>query len=557
MATGMSMSHVGHRSGNRTDAPAFRDKLAGIIGRLKMDNLEDVIDPQEETFRACRRIVETGIWLIKNGYGKLGLLPYAGPTGFWRCEYQVLGRPDKVIFRYTSGDGTRYLENHCGGSVRKDIAPSKLGPAILKSVPDSLKSACAGDPDAETIRWLELLERELDAGFIPEAFHEYTEDYSRWMLFRIDGHPNSSMPPQPGYVVPGEERGPLSEPFWTEAAKRWNAISDGHRAVLDLTSLTDDEICFEVARKTRDAMADVPEFEAMRVLRCAVADLHRASGSTRGAAPEVLSVSRHPPESSTVRRAARVLAMVHELHKTGRQKLRVCAGWSHDGSEWRLHIASADNILPNGWTPADFSKCVEYRSGSTAILGWEDSAGKDARWLAERFIERHPEVSTAAVGRDWAYLGWHTETLGHAEHGNLPAFYQGVSLKPRPGTIFPPSAGGAWPEVTSGTGHPLIPNAALRLSDLPPRGSGYEELWPFCLSYDGYAGGLRTIDDCLAIARAAERKGLSECTMDELRITAFIRQREAKNHDIYPPPSDLVMRISSAVDEIRRRLEGK
>lgn len=522
-----------------------------------MDNLEDIIDPQEETFRACRRIVETGIWLIKNGYGKLGLLPYAGPTGFWRCEYQMLGRPDKVLFRYTSGDGTRYLENHCGGSVRKDIAPSKLGPAIMKSVPEALRDACAGDPGAETLRWLERLEGELAAGFMPEAFHEYTEDYSRWMLFRIDGRPNSSMPPQPGYVVPGEERGTLSEPFWTGAAKRWQALSGGSRAVLDLSSLADDELCFDLGLKTRAAMADVSEFDAMRVLRCAVAELHRASDPARAEAPEIMGVSRKPPESAEIRRSARVLAMVHELHKTGRQKLRVCAGWSHDGSEWRCHITTSDNMKANGWTPSDFSRCVEYRSGSPAILGWPDADGKDARWLAEAFIERHPEVSAASVGRDWAYLGWYSEILGRAEHGNLPAFYQGVSLEPRPGTILPPSPSGPWPEEVSGTGQPLIPNDALRSSDLPAPGSDYERLWPFCLSYDGYAGGLRSVDDCLAIAAAAERKGLGSCSLDELRICAFIRQREAKNHDIYPPPLDLVGRISSAVEEIRRRLEGK
>ena len=87
-----------------------------------MDVLEEEIDPMEEFLQVCRRVLEAGIWLIRNGYGRMAILPYAAPTGAWRCEYHVLGRPDKVLFRYTSASENKYLADHCGGSVRLEKA---------------------------------------------------------------------------------------------------------------------------------------------------------------------------------------------------------------------------------------------------------------------------------------------------------------------------------------------------------------------------------------------------------------------------------------------------
>lgn len=273
---------------------------------------------------------------------------------------------------------------------------------------------------------------------------------------------------------------------------------------------------------------------------------------------EALPVSLSPPLDPAARRAGRLLAMVHELHKTGRQGLRVCVGRSHDGSEWRCAVTASDNVLGDGWTPRDFSLCAEHPQGAGAgFFGWGDSSGKDARALAATFLERFPEISAAAVGRDWAYAGWFAETLGRAEHGALPSFYEGIGLSVPEGAVLPPPPLG--PEGRrpgSGTGFDPIANDDLRESDLPPRGADYEALWPFCLTFDGYAGGLRGIADCRAIAEASERKGLANCSMDELRITAFFRQREAKQHDQAPPPGSLVDSIRAAVDEIRRRVRA-
>lgn len=236
-----------------------------------MDIIEEEIDPMEEILRSCHRVLEAGIWLVRNGYGRMALLPYAAPTGAWRCEFHVLGRPDKVLFRYTSASGTQYLADHCGGSVRKDVKPSKLGPAIMKSVPEGLREACEGEASPETLRWLDQLENAMRSGFVPQAFHEYTEDYSNWVLLRTDGGDESLISPMPGYVIPGEQRNALDEPMWSDAIRRWDDRVARKDVRIDCSALEDDEICFVLARQLKEALNDVEPFDAMRVLRAAVA----------------------------------------------------------------------------------------------------------------------------------------------------------------------------------------------------------------------------------------------------------------------------------------------
>lgn len=517
----------------------------------------DEQDPSQDEGEACRKVFLAGCWLIRNGFGRMAVLPYASPSGcYWRCEFHPVGRSDRAFFRYSSGSGSRYLSSHCGGTIRKDSSPQKLAQAVMVSVSEDLRGECAGEASVETLRWLDQAEAYVAAGFIPEAFHEYTEDHSLWALIRLDGGGNSTISAPPGYVVPGSERNALSEPFWADSERRWHSLSRSGQIALDSETLLDDEFCFVLADRARRAFADVGAFDAMRVLRATVAAIHLGAPAKAGRRGEALPVSSSPPQDPAARRAGRLLSMVHELHKTGRQRLRVCVGRSQDGSEWRCAVTASDNVLEDGWTPRDFSLCAEHPpEAGTGFFGWGDSSGKDARALAAMFIERFPEISASAVGRDWAYAGWFAETLGRAEHGRLPSFYEGVGLAVPEGMELPPPPQG--PEIRrheGGTGFSLVANDDLRESDLPPAGADYEELWPFCLTYDGYAGGLRRIPDCLAITEASERKGLANCSMDELRITAFFRQRQTKQYDQEPPPRSLVELMRAAVEEIRKRV---
>ncbi len=165
------------------------------------------LSAHQQVLDACQKVVRAGIWLLRNGYGRLGLLPYMAPSGcHWRIEFQPLGRPSQSFYRYSSGCEARYLEQHCGGTVRRDVSPAGLAQAILVSVPDHVQQRCKGPLAPATAVWLEELESVLAAGWLPSAFEEMSTSFARWDLTSPDasraGH---DMAPQPGYVPPGYE----------------------------------------------------------------------------------------------------------------------------------------------------------------------------------------------------------------------------------------------------------------------------------------------------------------------------------------------------------------
>ncbi|WP_155524154.1 hypothetical protein [Burkholderia sp. PAMC 28687] len=220
----------------------------------------------------------------------------------------------------------------------------------------------------------------------------------------------------------------------------------------------------------------------------------------------------------------------------------------------------ASTVSEDGWSPVSQSLRADYSSGQgKAYFGWSDAASDDARTLATKFLERFPEFASRCRGQDWPYAGWFAMVLGRAELGELPAFYGGGPLS-KDSDMPPPPLGVAsqpYRDFISTTGHPLIPNYELALSDLPPEGASYEAIWPFCLSYDGYKGGLVSIDECFAVATKTEREGLLRASIDELRTTAFIHQRKLKNQSDMEPIDDSAVSlvvIRSVVEELRRRM---
>lgn len=91
---------------------------------------------------ASMRVLQAGIHLAENGFGRLAFLPYVGGAGYWRCEFHVLGHPSRVLYRYSQGAGSRYLADHASGTVRRDIMPEALAKAIMISVPEHLREQC-------------------------------------------------------------------------------------------------------------------------------------------------------------------------------------------------------------------------------------------------------------------------------------------------------------------------------------------------------------------------------------------------------------------------------
>ncbi len=133
------------------------------------------------------------------------------------------------------------------------------------------------------------------------------------------------------------------------------------------------------------------------------------------------SISLTPPSDPTIRRCIRVLAMVHELHKAGYQRIRVLPMMAPSGCYWRAIITYAGNVACDGYHIIDEDMdnngtVARYTSGQdNEFFGWPDAAALDARRLANLFIQRFPKIASRGEGLDWAYSGWLTDILGNAE----------------------------------------------------------------------------------------------------------------------------------------------
>ncbi len=144
----------------------------------------------------------------------------------------------------------------------------------------------------------------------------------------------------------------------------------------------------------------------------------------------VRPISLSPPASAVARRTGRLVAMVHELHKAGYQRLRVSPGLSPSGMHWRCSITCACNVEPDGVSIIDSSPSsglfAAYTSADPGYFGWPQDQPLSARALAVRFLAAFPKLAERGAGRDWAYAGWLTELLGLVEQGDTqryPIFY--------------------------------------------------------------------------------------------------------------------------------------
>ena len=533
-----------------------------------MKNSNDTLDEdqadekQNSMFECARKILLAGAWLIEHGNGRMALLPYVYATGHWRCEFHPLGKLKKTAFRYSIANGSAYLASHCGGSIRKDVSPEKLAQAIWVSVPDDIKEACSGNASSETLGWIGELRRQLSLGRIPEAFGEYFGERTTWQLSDFVGHlDNLKMSVMPGYVEPGHEPSVLDNPFWKAGELRAKRLAKLPEFALPSAALGDGDQIFDIANRLRRDMAEADPFEALRLLRAAVGALQAASVASGKSLSEhcETEVSNHPSNNPTIKRATRLLSMIHELHKAGYQRLRMACGWDAEGKVWRVRLMPSSQVSEDGWSPISGTTRADYStSQGKAYFGWTDAAGDDARALANKLISRFPDLAREASGQDWGYVGWFSMALGKAEHGDLPSFFGGHCVDP---SQMPPPpldcASGSDLHFVSTTGFPLIPNDELALSDLPMPGASYLDVVPFCLSFDGYKGGLLEIDDCWAIAEKALRDGLARSDMDAIRTLAFIHQRKLKNDSDFgriaiDHPS--MRAIGLAIEEIRRKL---
>ena len=146
----------------------------------------------------------------------------------------------------------------------------------------------------------------------------------------------------------------------------------------------------------------------------------------------VRPVSLKPPAEPALRDAARLIAMVHELHKAGYQRIRIWPSMAPTGLHWRCRISDAASFTPDGLalragTAED--RVARYTSGDGALyFGWADGPTLTARMMARRFLTAFPAIAEHGAGRDWAYAGWLTDVLGRAEQGSFVAFHADYDL---------------------------------------------------------------------------------------------------------------------------------
>lgn len=127
-----------------------------------------------------------------------------------------------------------------------------------------------------------------------------------------------------------------------------------------------------------------------------------------------------------LRRALRVLRLVHELHKRGYQLLRIAPGMSPSGCHWRCSVSPRSNMLKtHGAKLKDWDRlAAHYTSGQdNEYFGWQDAKHDNVQQLAEKFTERFPEIVDASNADDWEYAGWYVRMLGYAENGYFPIGY--------------------------------------------------------------------------------------------------------------------------------------
>lgn len=129
-------------------------------------------------------------------------------------------------------------------------------------------------------------------------------------------------------------------------------------------------------------------------------------------------------DRATVRRCRRVMLMVSHLHQMGFQQIRLCPGIAPNGSGWRGLVTVRSNTLElHGARIAHHSDDLVARYGSgegNEYFGWTDCKKATAEQLAKTFLGRFPRIAELGKGRDWSYVGWYSELLGHTAGGLLP-----------------------------------------------------------------------------------------------------------------------------------------
>ena len=124
--------------------------------------------------------------------------------------------------------------------------------------------------------------------------------------------------------------------------------------------------------------------------------------------------------------ALNILEMVAVLHERGYERLRIVPGMSASGIYWRCGVTHMDNINPDhGAEATEFWEDVAHYTSATEnhYFEWEDAEDDDPAQLADKFIERFPDIVKLGRGSDPDYTTWYQTMLDGARIGALPIAY--------------------------------------------------------------------------------------------------------------------------------------
>ena len=133
--------------------------------------------------------------------------------------------------------------------------------------------------------------------------------------------------------------------------------------------------------------------------------------------------------------------MVSELHKLGYQGLRIHTKFYMSRRIWITPAVLVENDDPSSAQSLAFSGAgkefiVMTNDNATNdghYFQWTDGPGCNARQLANKFLERFPQVTSVALMDDLAYAGWLSGLIGQMEQGWYPVWIYDlgfIRLKP-------------------------------------------------------------------------------------------------------------------------------
>lgn len=92
----------------------------------------------------------------------------------------------------------------------------------------------------------------------------------------------------------------------------------------------------------------------------------------------------------------------------------------------------------------------------------------------------------------------------------------------------PPPAGNILASLVERASHSNNSDALVNWRIFPPPNSAWDQIAAFALTYDGYNGGARSIDECVRVHDKVIRQGFQGSTIEDLLVFLFVMQRRVK-----------------------------